>query len=465
MKISDEASLREYLESQPLKKFHVVLTLICLLVLTLDGFDMTIMGFVAPSLMDEWKVSHDVLGVAMSAGLMGLACGALMGGTIADRFGRKNVIFFAVLVFGLLSIASAYSPNIEILIILRFLTGLGLGAAQPNVATLIAEYSPVKYKSTLICIIYCGITLGSALVGFVAKEVIPIFGWEGVFIVGGLLPILSLILIVFYLPESILYLLENNKRIDYVYKVMKKVTGGHDDGVELDTIKINKSHSVSAPKFTLVEILKKPYLLCTLSLWLGLFMNLMCVNFLSNWMPLLIRESGFTLTDAALIGAIVQVGGTLGNISIGLIMDRWGYHRTMFLGMSGGVVFSLLLTQFHYNLTIIGILAFFLGITVNSVNTGWTSLSSSYYPTKIRATGTSTMTAVGRTGAILGAFIGGLILSTGIQAINMFYFLSIPIFICALAVLINKKVIGNSKQEAMLKTNQESDMIKVSKTQ
>ncbi len=131
MKISDEGGLRSYLESQPLNKFHIILTIICLLILTLDGFDMTIMGFVAPSLMDEWEIGHDVLGVAMSSGLLGLACGALVGGTIADQFGRKNVIFCAVLLFGVLSIASAWSPDIETLIILRFLTGLGLGPHSP----------------------------------------------------------------------------------------------------------------------------------------------------------------------------------------------------------------------------------------------------------------------------------------------------------------------------------------------
>ncbi|EBS4088829.1 MFS transporter [Salmonella enterica subsp. enterica serovar Newport] len=441
MKISDEGGLWSYLESQPLNKFHIILTIICLLILTLDGFDMTIMGFVAPSLMDEWEIGHDVLGVAMSSGLLGLACGALVGGTIADQFGRKNVIFCAVLLFGVLSIASAWSPDIETLIILRFLTGLGLGAAQPNVATLIAEYAPVKYKSTLICIIYCGITLGSALVGFIAKEVIPAFGWEGVFIVGGILPIISLILIAIYLPESILYLLAKQKNANYVDKVMKRITTANDYTIEFNPARSDDTVAHQQAKFTPIEILKQPYLLCTLSLWLGLFMNLMCVNFLSNWMPLLIRESGFTLTDAALIGAIAQVGGTLGNIFIGVVMDRWGYHKTMFLGMASAVVFSLLLTQYHSTLMIIGILAFFLGTVVNSVNTGWTSLSAIYYPTKIRATGTSTMTAIGRTGAILGAFIGGLILATGIQAINMFYFLALPLFICAIAVLLNKKLI------------------------
>ncbi|TCL02115.1 MFS transporter [Sodalis ligni] len=449
MKISNASELRQFLESQPLLRFHIYLTLICLLILTLDGFDMTIMGFVASSIMDEWKVNHEVMGIVMSSGLIGLACGALIGGTVADRFGRKKVIFCAVLFFGLLSILSAYSPNVDILIILRFFTGLGLGAAQPNIATLIAEYAPVKYKSTMICVIYCGITLGSALVGLIAKIVVPIFGWQGVFITGGILPIVSLILIIFFLPESIQYLLEKNKKRDYVQSIVNKLTKNHSENIELIHFKENITHvNLSLQKFTLIEILKRPYLYCTLSLWLGLFMNLMCVNFLSNWMPVLIRESGFTLSDAALIGAIAQIGGTLGNISIGWLMDKQGYHRTMYFGLLGAVVFSLLLTQFHYNLMIIGFLAFFLGVTVNSVNTGWTSLSSSYYPTLIRATGTSTMTAIGRTGAIFGAYIGGLILATGIQAISMFYFLAIPLFMCSLAVLINKKMIGINTSSA-----------------
>lgn len=442
MIISSEPALKEYLETRKINKFHIRLTLICLLILTLDGFDMTIMGFVASSVMDHWQVSHEIMGLTMSAGLIGLTCGALIGGNLADRFGRKNVIFGAVLVFGLLSVASAFSTDITMLIVLRFLTGFGLGAAQPNVATLISEYAPVKYRSTLIGIVYCGITLGSAIVGLIAKAAIPVWGWESVFIIGGVLPLLSLILIALYLPESLLYLINKKRSPEYIGSMLNRIDAV--SSVQLGEFR-QEHHALVRKSSPFLKIIKRPYMLCTLSLWLGIFTNLMCVNFLSNWMPLLIKESGFSLSDAALIGAVTQIGGTLGNFCIGYIMDRRGYHKTMFIGLIGAVVFSLLLTQYHDSLAVIACIAFFLGITVNAVNTGWTTLSSSYYPTAIRATGTSTMMAAGRIGAILGAFLGGVILAAGVPAIYMFYFLAIPLFLSSLSVLLNRRLISPSR--------------------
>jgi MFS transporter, AAHS family, 4-hydroxybenzoate transporter len=201
-----QLNIQEFLDSQPFGPFQWKILLLGLVVLILDGFDVVAMGFIAPALVSDWHISRAELGPVMSMGLFGLAIGALAGGPLADRFGRRRVIIGSVLFFGLASLASAWSPNIAILSAMRFLTGLGLGASQPNAATLASEYAPRKYRSLMVTVIYCGFTLGAAGGGFLASSMIASHGWSSILVIGGIVPMFFALALSFVLPDSAKFL-------------------------------------------------------------------------------------------------------------------------------------------------------------------------------------------------------------------------------------------------------------------
>lgn len=161
--------VRELINGNPLSRFQKLVVFLGFCVIALDGFDIAIMGFIAPTLKHEWGVTNYELGFVISAALIGLALGALLSGPLADWLGRKKIIVNSVFFFGFWTIVTAFSQNIEQMIFFRFMTGLGLGAAMPNIGTLVSEYAPERQRSFLITVIFCGFTFGAAAGGFSAS--------------------------------------------------------------------------------------------------------------------------------------------------------------------------------------------------------------------------------------------------------------------------------------------------------
>lgn len=427
-----QLDIQTFLDARPFGSYQWRVLFLCLMVLILDGFDVVIMGFIAPALVADWGIARESLGGVMSAGLFGLALGALGGGPLADRFGRRRVIIGAVLFFGVMSILSAWAPNILVLSILRFLTGLGLGASQPNAATLASEYAPRKYRSLMVTVVYCGFTLGAAGGGFLANAIMAIHGWPAILLVGGIVPVAFAGLLCLVLPESAKYLVVKKTRRHALERIVNAIEPGiADSTTEFVTAELKHSGQRSVSL-----ILSRSHLTVTLALWVGLFMNLMTVYFLNSWLPIIVKDDGFSLADAALVGAMMQVGGTLGNIVIGWEMDRFKDHRVMIGTLLGAAVLTVTMGLASPGLYGLMALVFVLGFCINATNTGWTAMAAIYYPTEMRATGTSWMTGIGRFGAILGAYIGAVLLGLKWDFNHLFMILTVPIAIAIIAAFI-----------------------------
>ncbi|MDR8763664.1 4-hydroxybenzoate transporter PcaK [Burkholderia multivorans] len=182
---SRTVNVQDLIDSQRFSGFHWTILVLCFLVVALDGFDTGAMGFIAPSLVQDWKISRDTLGPVLSAALVGLGVGALMAGPIADRIGRKAVLIGSVFFFGVWSVAAARATSMEALTVFRLLTGLGLGAAVPNAVTLMSEYAPRRIRGFVVNAMFMGFAAGLAMGGVVAALLIPRFGWPSVLLAGG----------------------------------------------------------------------------------------------------------------------------------------------------------------------------------------------------------------------------------------------------------------------------------------
>src|SRR3954452_24543780 len=224
--------IKALIDAQPISAFQWLLVALCFLVVVADGMDVAIMGFVTPSILQEWDISRPAFGIVISAAPFGLVVGALVAGPSSDRFGRKPVLVVSVLIMGLLTLATAWASSPTEMAILRFLAGTGMGAAMPNASTLLSEYAPLRRRSLMITIMFTGFNLGSAAIGFAAGSLIPQYGWRSVLILGGIVPLLLVPLLILFLPESARLLALRGAASKKIAATLGRVTGHRFSGSE-----------------------------------------------------------------------------------------------------------------------------------------------------------------------------------------------------------------------------------------
>ncbi|MFK3792445.1 MFS transporter [Pseudomonas piscis] len=429
--------VQSFINAQPLSPYQWRVVILCFLIVFLDGLDTAAMGFIAPALSQDWGIDRASLGPVMSAALIGMVFGALGSGPLADRFGRKTVLVGAVALFGAFSLASAYSASVQQLLVLRFLTGLGLGAGMPNATTLLAEYTPERHKSLLVTSMFCGFNLGMAAGGFISAKLIPASGWHSLLLVGGVLPLLLVLVLLAWLPESARYLVVRGAGTDKVRKALVPIAPALVR--EAGSFSVPEQKTVRA-RNVLAVIFSGTCRLGTLLLWLTYFMGLVIVYLLTSWLPTLMRDSGASLEQAAFIGALFQFGGVLSAVLVGWAMDRFDPHKVIGICYLLAGAFAYAVGQSLGNMVLLASLVLVAGMCVNGAQSAMPSLAARFYPTQGRATGVSWMLGVGRFGAILGAWMGATLLGMGWSFAQVLSALVIPAVLATTAVLIKGRV-------------------------
>ncbi|STV20670.1 4-hydroxybenzoate transporter [Klebsiella pneumoniae] len=295
--------VRELINRNPLSRFQKLIIFLGFCVIALDGFDIAIMGFIAPTLKLEWGVSNHQLGLVISAALIGLALGAIFSGPLADWLGRKKIIINSVFFFGFWTIATAFSHNVEQMMFFRFMTGLGLGAAMPNIGTLVSEYAPERQRSFIITVIFCGFTFGAAAGGFSASWLIPQFGWHSLMALGGILPLLFAPLLIWLLPESVRFLVIKQAPAARIRAILNRLYPGQIS----DNVRFILPAQPAAGNAMRI-VLSRQYGFGSLMLWLVYFMGLFLVYILGSWLPTLVKAVGMTVSQAAIMTAILPGG-------------------------------------------------------------------------------------------------------------------------------------------------------------
>lgn len=408
--------------------------ILCFLIVAIDGFDTGAIGFIAPALRADWQVTAGQLAPLFGAGLFGLMVGAFLFGPLADRIGRKYALLLTVLFFGAASLASAWSQDITQLTLLRFLTGMGLGGAMPNAITLTSEYCPEHRRSFLTTVMFCGFTLGSAFGGLAAAQLVADYGWRSVLLLGGIVPLVLLPFMWVWLPESVRFLVLKQAPTDQIAAILRKIAPTADlRGAAFTGV----ARPQGSPVMQLFAPAEKRG---TLLLWSTFFMSLLVFYLLASWLPTVINSAGMSMKEASYFAMMLQLGGTVGAILIGKMMDRRNPHHVLAVSYASAAIFIALIGSATGSAVLLAAAVFGAGFCLAGSQVGVNALAAGFYPTANRATGVAWANGVGRIGSVLGSMVGGVLLGSGLGLPSMFTLIGIPVVIAGACMLIKGTV-------------------------
>ena len=385
---------RQSEQAPPTVTRWAVLLLVALAVL-MDGFDVQAMGYVAPAIVKEWGVSRDLLGPVFGAGLFGMLVGSLTLSVVADRVGRRPVLIGATLFFAACMLVTTQVTAVPQLVALRFVTGLGLGAIMPNAMALAGELSPAKRRVTLMMLVSCGFTVGAVVGGFASAALIPAFGWQSVFWVGGAAPLVIAGLMVVALPESGEFASARRAR-----------------------------HSVAA-------LFRDGRAAVTLLLWAINFLNLINLYFLSNWLPTIAAGAGMSTPRAVLLGTTLQVGGVIGTFVMGPLIARGGFRAVLVPAFAVAAVSIAAIGRAGIPAPVLFAAVAVTGLCIIGGQPAVNAFAASWYPTALRATGVGWALGVGRIGSIVGPVLGGELIRRQWTNERLFVAVAVPALLSA----------------------------------
>ena len=404
---------------------------LCLLCLVMDGFDVQALGYVAPQIVREWDIPNAALGPVFGAGNFGVLIGALLFSTMADRVGRRPVIIAATLFFSVLTLATARASSVNELLVLRFISGIGLGGIMPNATALIGEYSPKRLRVTLMMSITVGFTAGAAIGGFIAAWLIPAFGWRSVFYFGGTVPLFIAAAMYWWLPESLQFLVLRGKNRDQVGRWLKRIDPTVPAGELSEYIVPEQGRSGVPVKHLFSEGRTR----VTILLWIANFMNLLNLYSLASWLPTLVRDGGHSTSAAVLVGTILQVGGTIGTFGLAWLIPRHGFVAVLTTSFLGACLSIAAIGHPSLPFPLLFVVVFIAGWCVVGGQPGINAFAATYYPTSLRSTGVGWGLGIGRIGAIVGPILGGEFMRRGWTAQEMFLAAAVPALVSALTML------------------------------
>ena len=394
----------------PLSLFQYRVCSLCFLICLLDGFDLTVISVALPKISEHLHCTSYSLGIALGAGQLGPLVGALVLGTLADRWGRKWMLFFCTVLFGFFTLATLTITSAEALAIYRFLVGIGLGGAIPNSLAISSEYAPKRSRAFIVATMYTGMPTGAMMGGLLAAYFIPQYGWQSLFMIGGLAPFVLSFFIAFLLPESLEFLVSRNSAKDNarIRHIVKKINQSIPNDTSIEFISTEDVSSGTPIK----RLFTEGRATTTLLLWIIGTGALYLLWVLNTWAPTLLKNSGATVQQYSIGFAFLSLGAIISSLFIGRTIDRYNPFRVLQIGF---ILAATSLVAFgigaeNGSFMLITVLSVICGLFIYGSQTGTLTVAALAYPADIRGTAIGWAYAVAKTGAMLAPVIGGYLL-------------------------------------------------------
>ncbi|MFZ0978657.1 MAG: MFS transporter [Candidatus Acidiferrales bacterium] len=448
--VAQKSSVIDVIDRHSLGAFQICTVVLCGLVLVLDGFDAMVINYTATSIADTMHVAVSHFGTIFSSSLIGLMIAAMASGPIADRWGRKWPVIVSVFSFSVFSLLTAHVATFNELWVLRFVTGLGLGGAMPNVVALASEYVPRRTLPVAVSILFIGMPLGGSLAGFVSAAMIPKWGWRSLFYVGGILPLAISILLIALLPESIRFLAVKGRAPATIRRIMARIAP------EVATADMN----LAAPEdekhagVPVKHLFTEGRAVGTILLWIPYFMNLLLIYFIGSWLPALLRSEGMAISVASTTAALVSFGGMFACIAEGYLIKWRGAGAILVAEYLLAGVFLAALARLSVPFHAVQLLTFGIGFMIIGSQGGLNALAANFYPTAVRSTGVGWALGVGRIGSIVGPLLGGMFLAMGWKPGDMLLFGTVVAACASISILLSAFSRGASAYRPDLGPNQ-----------
>ncbi|WP_005034340.1 MFS transporter [Holophaga foetida] len=400
-------SITQILDDNPFSMYQVWVCALCFVIMFCEGYDMMVIGVTMPKIADFLHCKPSALGLAVSAGQLGPLIGAAALGVVADKFGRKRTLIVSTFIFAFFTYMITFITSLETLALYRFLAGIGLGGAIPNALSYGSEWAPSNKKATLATTMYAGVAVGSMATGFLAASVLPRFGWQTMFQLGGIVPVLIALVLIFLLPETLEYTIKGGDK-EKLLKIVSKIAPslGREEGLEIYS---TEKKIVGSP---VVQLFREGRSFTTVMIWLAFLCSFFLLWFIAAWAPSLLRKSGATPQQYGIAFACINIGSLIATLLIGRLMDKFNKFNILkvffIVAFVSVVVFGL---SSSAGLMTLSALCVVMGFFVIGGNSGCMGLATLSYPTDLRGTGIGWAYGVGKIGSLLAPAVGGMLLA------------------------------------------------------
>jgi AAHS family 4-hydroxybenzoate transporter-like MFS transporter len=434
----------QLIDRQKLGRYQVIVFTLCTLFLFFDGIDGQMIGYAAPALLRDWHLNRLALGPILTANILGFGLGAMIFGLLADRFGRRFSTLLCLGTFGVFNILTATAHSVETMMIYRFFAGVGISGGMPNGYALISEYFPKQRRATVIMLGATGYAFGNVVCGWGASWLIPAYGWPSVFLVGGIAPLVLAVFLWPLLPESIRYLVINDKPREQIVALLRKVNP--DLVIPPDArFVVSEERAKGLP---VKHLFTEGRAGVTIFLWITVAANLLVLSFLLNWFPTMISGAGMALPQAMRASAMFSLGGTIGGAVLGPFIDRWGADRVLCVGFILTAVCVALIGPNHDSYLALSALMFVTGFCVAGGNGGTSAYAAKLYPTFMRSTGIGWSLGVARFAQLGSPALGTAMIALKWDLNPFFYTIAVPALIAAVAIVLAERVRPKDGEES-----------------
>jgi len=403
---------------------QMMIIAIALILNIVDGYDVTAMAFTAHSIGEALSISPAHLGILFSVALAGMMVGAMFIAPFSDMIGRRKMLLISVTFIGISVIVTAYSTALWQMILLRGITGLGVGSMLASLTAISSEYTPSKYRSLAVVTITAGYPLGATLGGFIAAPLIPVYGWQSVFLVGGTATLFMVPVIYFLVPESLQFLV--TKRPPNALQTLNAAL------TRMNKPTLNQlpelAQEAKIEKANVLSLLTESRRLTTITLWSTFFFCFICLYFLMSWIPKLVVNSGLSESEGVYAAVALNGGGVIGIIVLGWVSSRVSLSKLISTFLSLAALFMMVFASASASVNLLLIL-FVIGFFLQGGFTGLYAVAAKIYPTEIRTTGVGWAIGLGRSGAVVGPYVGGLLIAGGYSMETNFFLFALPLLI------------------------------------